>query len=238
MNIFNRFILVLLLLGLILTLTVVLIFPDQILTVVGQFLVDWGQYFAWVDQQQQLLRLAISIGIAFIADLILALLIFLEVKPKRKHFIKVEQVSGGKATVSMDSIVRQLLYRIDPLPGVVKVTPAVNPKGDKIQARLDVIVTRELAVPQMADHLISTAKQAITDDLGLVISGEPQIRIKVVEGVQRKSAPASTLPAAAQPKSTGTPLPLPPKTPTGAELQPISPSSPEIEPEKEKDDWA
>ena len=186
MNIFNRLILVLLLLGLALVTTVVLIFPEQILTVIGQFLVDWGQYFAWVDQQQRLLRLGSSIGIAVIADLILALLIYLEIKPKRKRFIKVEQVSGGKATVSLDSIVRQLLYRLDPLPGVVKVTPSISPKGDKIQARLDVMVTREMAVPQMADHLISTAKQAISDDLGLVISGEPQIRIKVVEGVRQR----------------------------------------------------
>ena len=157
LNIFNRFILVLLFLGLILILTIVLLFPDQILTTVGQFLADWGQYFAWVDQQQGLERLVISIGIAVIVDLILVLLIYWEIKPKRKRFIKVEQVSGGKATVSLDSIVSQLLYKLDPLPGVVKVTPTVSPKGDRIQVRLDVSVTRDLAVPQMADHLITAA---------------------------------------------------------------------------------
>ena len=238
MNIFNRFILVLLLLGLILALTVVLIFPDQILTVVGQFLVDWGQYFAWVDQQQRLLRLGSSIGIAVIADLILALLIYLEIKPKRKRFIKVEQVSGGKATVSLDSIVRQLLYRLDPLPGVVKVTPSISPKGDKIQARLDVMVTREMAVPQMADHLISTAKQAISDDLGLVISGEPQIRIKVVEGVRQSPAPSTSLPAAEQPISNDTLPPSPTTQSTATELQPIPPLPTAAESEKEKNDWA
>ncbi len=238
MNIFNRFILVLLLLGLILTLTVVLIFPGQIITIIGQFLVDWGQYFAWVDQQQQLLRLAISIGTAVIVDLVLVLLIYLEIKPKRKRFIKVEQVNGGKAMVSLDSIVRQLLYRLDPLPGVVKVTPAISPKGDKIQVRLDIMVTRELAVPQMADHLISTAKQAISDDLGLVITGEPQIRIKVVDGVRRKSAPSSSLPVAAQSKSTDTQSPLPSTKSTAAELQSIPPLPPEGETEKEKNDWA
>ena len=238
MNIFNRFILVLLLLGMILILTAVLIFPGQILIVVGQFLVNWGQYFALIDQQQQILRLAISVGIAIIVDLILALWIYLEIKPKRKRFIKVEQVSGGKATVSLDSIVRQLLYRLDPLPGVVKVTPAVSPKGDKIQARLDVIVTRELAVPQMADNLITIAKQAIADDLGLVIAGEPQIRIKVVEGVQRQVAPSPTLPETVQPAAVDTQAPLSSSTSSDAELQLTPPLTSEAESGKEKNDWA
>jgi hypothetical protein len=234
MNIFNRFILVLLLLGLILILTVVLIFPDQILTTVGQFLVDWGQYFAWIDQQQGIIRLAMSIGIAVIVDLILALLIYWEIKPKRKRFIKVEQVSGGKATVSLESIVNQLLYRLDALPGVVKVTPAVSPKGDRIQVRLDVTITRDLAIPQMANHLITTAKQAIGDDLGLVIFDEPQIRIKVVEGVRRIPSPQVT---AQQEAKVATPT-LPPKSPAETKLRLISPLSSDSETQKEKDDWA
>ena len=228
MNVINRIIMVILLLGLILVLTATLIIPDQILSVVGQFMVDWGQYFAWVDQQQQLLRLGISIGLAFLVDLFLALLIFLEVKPKRKRFMKVEQVSGGKATVSMDSIARQLHYKLDSLPGVVKVTPTIQPKGDKIQARLDVEVTRELAVPQMADQLISAAKQAITDDLGLVIAGDPQVRLKVIDGVRHRTV------VPAQPKSSSVlagssetadspPVPIPPL---------------ETSSEKEKANWA
>jgi hypothetical protein len=187
MNVFNRVILVLVLLGLIILVTAVLIFPNPILTNAGQFFLDWGEYFAWVDQQQLYLRLSLSVGIALIVDLILVLLIVLEIKPKRKRFVKIEQVSGGKATVSIDSIVRQLLYKLDPLPGVIKVNPVVNPKGNKIAAHLDVTVTRERAIPEIADQLISTAKLAISEDLGLMIAGEPQVRIKVVEGVQQPS---------------------------------------------------
>lgn len=238
MNIFNRFILVILLLGLIVVLTAVFVFPDQILPVVGQFLVDWGKYFAWVDQEQQLLRLGISIGLAVIVDLILALMIFLEIKPKRKRFIKVEQVSGGKATVSLDSITRQLLYRLDPLPGVVKVSPTIRPKGDKIQASIDVMVTRELAVPQMADQLISTAKQALADDLGLVIAAEPQIRIKVVDGARRSPAPSSPLLTSAQPIPTDAQSPVPVTTLSAEESRSISHISPETASKKEKDNWA
>lgn len=233
MNIFNRVIMVILLLGLMLILTVVVVFPDQIFSIVGEFLVDWGQYFAWVDQEQQLLRLGMSIGLAFVVDLILALLIFLEVKPKRKRFMKVEQVSGGKATVSLDSITRQLLYKLDPLPGVVKVTPTIQPKGDKIEARLDVVVTRELAVPQMADQLISTAKQAISGDLGLVIAGDPQVRIKVVDGVQKRTVPYTQ-------KPTGTPMPM---ASSGASSEvvdrlPDTNKPTETTSEQEKDKWA
>ena len=238
MNIFNRFILVILILGLIVALTVVIIFPDQILIVVGQFLVNWGQYFAWVDQEQKLLRFGISIGLAVIVDLVLALLIFFEVKPKRKRFIKVEKVSGGKATVSLDSIARQILFRLDPLPGVVKVTPIIRPKGDKIQAHIDVLVTRELAVPQMADQLISTAKQALTDDLGLVMASEPQIRIKVVEGIRRNPLSSTSQKAPLKPKSTAVPPVALVKTSDTEESSPVPQPSPELASEKERDNWA
>lgn len=238
MNIFNRFILLLLLFGLIVILTIVLIFPSQILTGVGQFLLDWGEYFTWLDQQQQLLRLVINIGIAFIVDLILALLIYLEIKPKRKRFIKVQQVSGGTATVSLDSIVRQLLYRLDPLPGVVKVIPVVKPKGNKIQTRLDISVTRELAVPQMADYLISTAKRAINDDLGLVVSGEPQLRIKVIEGERRGTTPSSSSESVAQPDKLNTPPSPRNILSTTPEENLVPPVSTKDDSVKENDDWA
>jgi hypothetical protein len=237
MNIFNRIILVMVLLGLILVVTAVFIFPDQILVLVGQFLVDWGQYFTWVDQEQQLFRLGISIFLAAIIDLILVLLIFLEIKPKRQRFIKVEQVNGGNAKVSLDSITRQLLYRLDPLPGVIKVTPTIRPKGNKIQAMIDVTVTRELAVPQMADRLIITAKQAVGEDLGLVLVDAPQIRIKVVDIPQR--SPAAYLPQPVQGKSMDeTPPPLPVTTPSTAESRPALPLPFDEESEKEKNNWA
>jgi hypothetical protein len=237
MNLFNRFIMVLLLLGLIVVLTAVLVFPGQILTVAGQFLVDWGGYFIWIDQQQQLLRLTTSVGIAVIADLILLLLIFLEINPGRKRFVKVEQASGGKAKVSLDSIVRQLLYKLDPLPGVIKVTPHISPKGNKIQARLDVTVTRDKAVPQMADHLISITKQAISEDLGLLIAGEPVLRIKVAEGVQRR--PASSPPVSTQTPAADIPIPapVPPAVPAASEEQDVLLPSPD-ESKEEKADWA
>ncbi|MDF1514782.1 MAG: alkaline shock response membrane anchor protein AmaP [Anaerolineae bacterium] len=230
MNIFNRIVLVLLLLGLMIISTIIFIFPDQILGVVGHFLIDWGEYFAWVNQEQPVMRLVISISLAFVVDLILLLLIFLEVKPKRKRFIKVERANGGKATVSIDSIVRQLLYKLDPLPGVVKVTPTIHPKGDKILARIDVVATRELAVPQLADQLITTAKEALSEDLGLVIAGEPQVRMRIIDGVRQSSA----LPPS--PSTTAPPQPL--DTPG----EPFTPQdiakSPETPLKTDEDVWA
>lgn len=237
MNILNRIVLVVLMLGLIFSLTLLLIFPDQILSAVGQFLLDWGQYFARVDQQQPMLRLGIGIGLVLIIDLLILLFIILEVKPSRKKFVKLEKASGGTATISVDSINRQLLYKLDPLPGVVKVNPVVRPKGNAVQAQIDVEVAGDSAVPQMADHLLSIAKQTINDDLGLVIAGEPQVRIKVVEGMkQRPASPSAPAPAV----SEGSPPPLPILETDTVEDSENAAQPPErpTETEKEKDDWA
>ena len=229
MNILNRIVLVVLMLGLIFGLTLLLIFPDQILSAVGQFLLDWGAYFARVDQQQPMLRLGIGIGLVLIIDLIILLFIILEVKPSRKRFVKLDRASGGTATISIDSITRQLIYKLDPLPGVIKVNPVVHPKGNAVQARIDVEVSEDSAVPQMADLLLSTAIQVINADLGLIIAGEPHVHMKVVKGAQPQPAPS--VPADSPP-----PLPVLEKH-RGADSEDAAqpPANPS---EKEKDDWA
>ncbi|HNT78258.1 MAG TPA: hypothetical protein PKH77_24865, partial [Anaerolineae bacterium] len=118
MNTANRTIIVLLLFLAMVGATVLCIFPDTILSGIGQWLIVGGEY---VGGMKEWIRILGGIVLAIILDAALALLIFLEVRPQRKRFIRVQQVSGGMVTINDSSIIQQLKYRLDPLSGVIGV---------------------------------------------------------------------------------------------------------------------
>lgn len=186
MNIFNRIILVLTLLVLIVLVTATAVIPHIVLVDVGGWLMDWGDYFGRVQSGW---RLAGGIAIAVVFDIIALLLLYLELRPKRKGYIRVQQVRGGMATIGTDSIIQQLKYKIDPLPGVIEVEPHVNAKRDKVQATVDVEVSAGVNVPARAGQLMGVVQSVLTEDLGLQVYGQPEVRIKVAKPTGKLPAP-------------------------------------------------
>lgn len=199
MNTVNRIVIVIVLLALIAALTAVFVLPHVLLINIGNWIVQSGQYF---NQMQPAWRLVGGLFLALIADLLILLLIFLEVRPGRKRFIRVQQVTGGMAAISGESIVQQLVYKLDPLPDVIKVTPKVHAKRDKVQAIVDVDVEAGADVPGLATQLMGVVKTVLSDDLGLQVYGQPEVRIKVAPApttVVKKSRPAVEEPLPPQP---------------------------------------
>lgn len=202
MNTINRVIIVVALLALMAALTAVCVVPHVIFTTVGQWMVELGRYF---DSAQPAWRLILGLLLAVALDIILLLLIFLEVRPGPRRFIRVQQVTGGMATISTESITQQLAYQLDPIPGVIKVTPKVNAKGDKVRAIVDVEVTAGSDVPALATELMEAVKTVLADSLGLQVYGQPEVRIKVAPGptpVIKKTRPAPEEPLPPQPSET------------------------------------
>ncbi len=217
MNTFNRIIIVVVLLILMVTLTAVFILPHVLLINIGEWLVHIGTFFR--DQVIGAWRLGGGILLALLTDLLILLLIFLEVRPARKRFIRVQQVTGGMATISAESIVQQLAYTLDPVLGVIKVTPKVNAKGDKVRAIVDVEVEAGVDIPGLAGQLMEMVKTTLTGKLGLQVYGQPEIRLKVapapapvvkkdVSVREKPLPPVPSLPAAT-PQERESPPPIP-----------------------------
>ena len=202
MNTFNRVILVAALLILIVVLTAIFVLPHLIFTGVGQWMVDVGRYFNTI---QPAWRLVLGLLLALVVNAAILLLIFLEVRPGGRRFIRVQQVTGGMAAISTDSITQQLIYQLDPIPGVLKVAPKVNAKGDKVRAVVNVEVAAGSDVPDLATELMETVTTVLADSLGLQVYGQPEIRIKVApsptpvvkkpQPVKEKPAPEESRPA-------------------------------------------
>lgn len=213
MNTFNRVVIVILLLVLIPTTSVLFVIPHRILYNVGTWMRGVGEQ---LDQMRPILRLPIGILLALAFDLLAALLVYFEVRRTRKRFIRVQELSGGMATLSIESIVEQLQYHLDPLPDVIKVSPEVQAKGNKVQATVDVTVRRGANVPQMAAELVERVKQVLVEDLGLSVASDPQVRIRVAPKPSERSAQKSRRPKSMPSTSLAAPTPAAPEahTPT------------------------
>lgn len=213
MNTFNRVVIVILLLALIPLASVVLVVPQSALHTAGMWLLSLG--YNLESMGQPWVRLVVGVLLAIVIDLLALFLIYLEVRPRRKRYIRVQQVSGGMATLSVESIVQQLQYRLDPLPGVRKTKPSVHAKGDRVEAVVDISITPERNVPGVAEELVKTVREALTVDLGLQVAKDPEIRLHV-SGVREERPPAPTPVPAPEPPASQ-PAPLPP-----APLEPVS----------------
>ena len=186
LNTVNRVFIVILCLVLMVTLTALFLIPHEILIRLGEWMSQWGRYFL---SQSPWTRLGIGVALAVVVDLLLAFVIFLEVKRKRKRYIRVQQATGGMVNISIDSVVEQLKYTLDPMEGVVTVKPTIKAKGNKVQAMVDVTVSKGRNIPTMAQRLVQRVKSALTQDLGLEIAGDPEVRIRVHPKEESEPAP-------------------------------------------------
>lgn len=176
-NTFNRVVIVILCLALIVFLTALFLIPETVLLGLGNWMIGWGEY---LGTQDPLTRTTIGAVLAAIAAVLLLIIIYLEVRRSRKRYLRVQQVSGGMANISTESVTELLQHRLDPEPGVIHVEPYVRAKGNRVSALVDVGVTPDTNVPQIANRLIKITQETLTDEMGLRIAGQPEVRVTVV----------------------------------------------------------
>ncbi len=207
MNTFNRIVIVITLLVLIPLLTVLLVKPHVILSDVGRWATDLGRQLWAADV---VMRLGIGILLALVFVILALVLVYLELRPRRRRFIRVENLTGGMATIGIESVVRQLEYRLDPIADVIAVKPEIQAKRGKVQALVHVNMAAGVNVPQVASRLVEEVKDVLGTELGLRLAAEPEVRINVLaqptgrRGTQSRpvvpSAPAEPVVVTPQPE--------------------------------------
>lgn len=217
MNTFNRIVVVLVLIALILLVSVLGVIPHVILSDVGHWAVTLGEQL-WAAQVAA--RLGIGVLLALLFDALAIALIYFEVRPQRQRFIRVENLAGGMATVSVESVVRQLEYRLAPIPNVIAVRPKIRAGRGKVQAVVNVDVGTGVNVPQMASRLVEEVKEVLNTEMGLQLAGEPEVRITVLPQPEGRRAPQP------QPAAPVAPV-TPPATPVATRQPPLVTPAPE-----------
>ena len=169
MNVFNRGVMVLLTLALLILLPSFLcvfsIWPTDTLT----YLKTWVTSMqGWLTPENYMLTVAIGGVFVFFIAVFLFFLLVAEIFPQRKKSIKVQMVEGGEAHLHVDSIVQRLRYEVDRLPDMVGVRPQVHAKGGKgINVTLDVITAPTVDIPTKTQELVALVRDQVETRMGI-----------------------------------------------------------------------
>jgi hypothetical protein len=180
MNVFNRLVVIVLLVVSMIVLPVVLVLvparPD-IVAIIGQqglsrLMAIGGQYP---------LRFVIAgASLAVLTFVVCGLLLWLELRRPHGKAVRVKEVSGDEAKVTTDSIARRLAYNIDQLAEVISVKPKVLARGKGVHVRLNVETGPEIDVPAKTEEISKVAREVIEGRMGLKLAGKLEINIKHV----------------------------------------------------------
>jgi uncharacterized alkaline shock family protein YloU len=190
MNIFNRGVMILLILKLLVVIPVALIiflvFPTDALTYLKAWLTSTQ---GWLTPENYLLSIGLGAAFGGLVWFFLLLLLVSEVFPRRKKSIKVPMVEGGEARLHVDSIVQRLRYEVDRLPDVVSVRPQVQSKGSKgVNVTLDVVTAPTVDIPTKTQELVTLVRDQVETRMGIRVDkvavnikhssyGEPQKQV-------------------------------------------------------------
>ncbi len=177
MNVFNRIVTLLLLSTLLALVVLLAVFPLESLQVVQNSLSATRSFLERTQTNALWLFTLIRGLAALLAVILLALLLWTELKPRRAKAVRIHTESGSQATVTTESVARRLAWHIDQLADVISVTPQVTASGRAVNVVLQLETRPEIDVPMKTDEVVAVAREVISDRMGLQI-GKIDVRIK------------------------------------------------------------
>ncbi len=191
MNTLNRIWVIVDLLLAMVVCTVMLLVPHTLLPAVGQWLVEVGTL---LNQLDPWVRFGAGLLLAVMLDTLALLWIILELR-KPQSYLKVETLEGGATVrVRAESVALQIQYRLDPLPGVIRVKSRVGVSRGRVKAHAEVTVPLGADVMAVAQRCVGAMREAVTQDLGLALAEDPVVHVTVINQPQPKLAPAAPPP--------------------------------------------
>lgn len=178
MNIFNRVIMTLLFLALIVLTAVVAIAPAQSLDVTAKFF-QWAYQntTAYMQGSDWAYFAAGRVIIGGAIVIISLLFIWLELRRPRRKTIRAQKMEGGEAHIAIDSIAQRLAYNIDKLPDVIKVSPRITDRSRGVDVDLVLETTPDIDIPMKTEEVLQVAREVIVDRMGLKL-GKVQVNVK------------------------------------------------------------
>ena len=164
MNAFNRVVVVLVLLAIMVLSAIFFIVPVPAL---GTFIPFLQRLETGLAAIPGVLRLLGGLIFTFLIWLFCAALLWLEVRRPRATTIKVQKVSGGQAELAADSIASRLEYNIDKLADVTKVKPIISSGRNGVRVRLELETSPEIEVPMKTEEVQQLTKDIVENRLGL-----------------------------------------------------------------------
>ena len=181
MNVFNRIVMIVLILLSLAAAVVLAVFNVAALDAVRLY-VDALQQALFVDQYYLIFLAALGVW-----ALLMVILFVLEVHRPRYKTVRIKS-KGGKARLGIDSVAQSLEYRIDELAGVRKVQPKIVSRGRDVEVTIGLDTSPSVNVPVLTDQIIDLCHDIVEGQLGVKIRG------KVTVNVKHEPYPRGTMP--------------------------------------------
>jgi len=212
-NVFNRIMMILVILVVFIAVTIGLVVPVESLAVIGGVAGSVLRTLNRIRPEFLLPFRALLILCAILIDVLLVALLFLEVRGPR-HTIRVAKVGGGQVSVTAESLAERIQYHVDQLADVIKVQVKVAPRGGGVDLDLNIQTGADVNVPEKAEQILEVTRQVVEDKMGLKLGRKPRINIHAMPypGVVARPTAPPQLPS--QPTPPTPPAPSSPFSPT------------------------
>lgn len=167
MNLVNRVVVVLGLLTTMVLSAILFIATEPVLQTLILFLQQVEANLMAVTGPRIFLRWVGGLILIFLVWAICAALLWLEIRRPRVKTIKVQEVSGGSAELTADSITNRLEYNIDQLADVIKVRPTINSGRKGVKVALAVETSPEIDVPGKTEEIQVLTRDIVENRMGL-----------------------------------------------------------------------
>ncbi len=176
MNVFNRILVVLVLLGGLALAALLAVFPLPALETAQRGLALAIDFLRNLASSQFALFVAGRVLLALLAVLIFGALLWGEIRAPRRKAVRVQTREGTIAEVAADSVSQRLAWHIDQIADVISVVPQVTPHGRAVDVVLDLETAPDVDVPMKTEEVVQCAKDIIVERMGLQ-AGRIQVRI-------------------------------------------------------------
>jgi len=189
-----------------------------------------------------LLRWAGGFGLTVAVWAACIALLWLETRRPRARTITVQQVSGGHAELTVDSIISRLQYNLEQMPDIIRVWPRVRSARKGVRIDMSVETNPEVEVPAITEEIRQRTRDIMEQQMGLKLES---MRVVIRHAPYPKSffkgerveltsrAPTVTQRPVPSPRPSATPStpstvspatsPTPPPVPSAAGPVPVTP---------------
>jgi hypothetical protein len=195
-NAFNRAVVILQIVLLIILLTVAAVVPNTVLSQMG-YMVDQTQaalQLGW--PRNYIIFLVVAIPLIFL----LIVLLWLEIRPGTSNKVIVRGRDGTRTEVSTSSVAQSLRLHIDEIEDVFNVKSIVRGKRGGMEIRLGLETTPEIDIPAKMEEVSKAARDLIEGKMGLRIA---DIKVSVTQASYTGAKPPQPAPVTAPPVEPG-----------------------------------
>lgn len=186
LNVFNRIVTILTLLGVIAcgTLSAIGVFlPDNFRNQSAVAVASLLDAPARMGFGQQ----ALLAALAALAVLLAFLVLVFELRPpENEGTVRVRTADGSDISIARNAILQRVQFAVDRLDDVVQVEPVISGKGDGLVVHLDVTTSPYVDVPMKTEEIRAVAREMVEKQMGLAVK---KITVKIDHEKYREIAP-------------------------------------------------